>query len=180
MGLKITIEANNKIVDFLDVSLDLQRNIYKPFLKPNNPLLYVHRDSNHPPSILKNIPESINRRLSELSKNEDVFNEAAPQYQNALKNSGYNFELKFNPPTQNSRRNKPRSRNIVWFNPPFSKNIATNIGQEFFKLLERCFPPDHILRPIINKNTVKLSYSCLPNMGDVMNSKNKSLIRIRN
>ena len=70
------MEANKKIVNFLDITLDLTRNLFKPYMKPNNPLLYVHRESNHPPSILNNIPESINKRLSELSKNEIVFNEA--------------------------------------------------------------------------------------------------------
>ena len=68
-GLKITLEANKKVVNFLDITLDLTRNIYKPYLKPNNPVLYVHKDSNHPPQILKNIPASINKRLSEISKN---------------------------------------------------------------------------------------------------------------
>ena len=42
MGLKISVDANKKLVNFLDVTLDIQTNIYKPFLKPNNPLLYVH------------------------------------------------------------------------------------------------------------------------------------------
>ena len=88
MGLKITVDANIKIVNFLDVTLDLSRNLYKPFLKPNNPLSYVHKESNHPPSILRNIPESINRRLCELSKNEILFNESSNEYQTALDNSG--------------------------------------------------------------------------------------------
>lgn len=46
--LKITIEANKKTINFLDVTLDLTRGSYKPFLKPNNKILYVHRKSNHP------------------------------------------------------------------------------------------------------------------------------------
>ena len=59
-GLKITIEANKKIVDFLDVTLDLNSGKYMPYSKPNNTPQYVHSKSNHPPGILKNIPESIN------------------------------------------------------------------------------------------------------------------------
>ena len=61
MGLSISIEANKKVVNFLDVTLDLSRDIYSPYIKPNNPLMYVHRESNHPPSITKNIPESITK-----------------------------------------------------------------------------------------------------------------------
>ena len=52
-GLKITIEANKKIVDFLDVTFDLTSGSYKPYMKPNNRLLYVHRKTNHPPRITK-------------------------------------------------------------------------------------------------------------------------------
>lgn len=51
-GLKITIEANKKIVNFLDVTFDLSSGSYKPYMKPNNKLLYVHRLSNHPPALL--------------------------------------------------------------------------------------------------------------------------------
>ena len=43
---------------------------------------YIHSKSNHPPGILKNIPESINKRLSEISSDEGSFNKAAPQYTN--------------------------------------------------------------------------------------------------
>ncbi|XP_056138804.1 uncharacterized protein K02A2.6-like [Lampris incognitus] len=42
------------------------RVVNKPYIKPNNMLQYVHTESNHPASILKNIPESIKRRLSKL------------------------------------------------------------------------------------------------------------------
>ena len=83
--LKITIEANKKVVNFLDVTLDLNSGKFKPYSKPTNTPLYVHSKSNHPPSIIKNIPESVNRRLSEISSDEQVFHEAAPPYQEALK-----------------------------------------------------------------------------------------------
>ena len=56
MGLKITIEANKSIVDFLDITLDLSRNTFMPYLKLNNKLFYVNNQSKHPPLILKNIP----------------------------------------------------------------------------------------------------------------------------
>ena len=49
-GLKITIKANKKTINFLDVTLDLRSGSYKPFMKPNNKILYVHRQSNHPPT----------------------------------------------------------------------------------------------------------------------------------
>ena len=139
--------------------MDLTSDSYRPFLKPDNPLIYVHKESNHPPLILENIPKSVNKRLSELSKSEEIFIECSKEYQTALNNSGYKFPLKYETTTENSRRKKQRRRNILWFNPPYSKNIKTNIGKEFFKLLDTCFPAYHILNPIIIRNSVKLSYN---------------------
>ena len=65
-GFKITIEANKKIVNFLDVTLNLSSGKHMPYNKPNNIPLYVNKKSNHPPHIISNIPQSINRRLSEF------------------------------------------------------------------------------------------------------------------
>ena len=80
-NLKITIEANLKTVNFLDVTLDLNTGIYKPYMKPNNTILYINKDSNHPPSITRNIPAAVNKRLTSISSNEAVFNAAAPLIQ---------------------------------------------------------------------------------------------------
>ena len=51
-GLSITVEANMKEVNFLDVNLDLRTGLYKTFTKPNDTPLYIHKKSNHPPSII--------------------------------------------------------------------------------------------------------------------------------
>jgi hypothetical protein len=40
-GLKITIEANKKIVNFLDVTLNLSTGKYQPYAKPNHVPLYT-------------------------------------------------------------------------------------------------------------------------------------------
>ena len=83
--LQITIEANKKVVDFLDITLDLRTEIYKPCKKPNSTLTYIHKQSNNPPSLTKNLPKSINKRISTNSKNAQIFNEACPAYIEALK-----------------------------------------------------------------------------------------------
>ena len=84
-SLQITIEANKKVVDFLDITLDLRTEINKPYKKPNSNLSYTHKQSNHSPSIIKNLPRRINKRLSTNSKNAYIFNEACPAYTEALK-----------------------------------------------------------------------------------------------
>ena len=54
-GLKITVEVNLGKVNFLDVTLDPLKSSFAPYTKPNNTTVYVHAQSNHPPSIIKNI-----------------------------------------------------------------------------------------------------------------------------
>ena len=60
------------------------------------PTIYVHNKSNHPPKIIENIPAAINKRLSEISSDEDPtrgFQRAVPLYQEALAKSGYQHKL---------------------------------------------------------------------------------------
>ena len=176
-GLEITIEANKKIVQFLDVELNLENNTYKPYLKPGDIPMYVNSKSNHPPSILKNIPEGINRRLSNLSSDEQMFKSVAPVYQEALNKAGYNFKLRYNPQKiKNSSKKRQRKRNITWWNPPYSSNVKTSIGRKFFKLLDQHFPKSHPLHRVINRNTVKMSYRTTPNFKKIISAHNKKIL----
>ena len=52
----------------------------------------------------------------------------------------------------------------MWFNPPYSKSVKTNIGKNFSHLLVKHFPINNKMHTIFNKNTVKVSYSCMKNM----------------
>ena len=76
---------------------DLEAETHMPYMKPGNHPLYVSSMSNHPPSILKNIPEAINRRLSTISGDKKIFENAAPTYQAELDRDGCKHKLSFNP-----------------------------------------------------------------------------------
>ena len=65
--------------------------------------------------------------------------------------------------TRNKEKRKGR-RKIIWFNPPFSLSVKTNIGKLFFKILKKNFPKSNPFSKIFNKNTIKISYSCTRNM----------------
>ena len=62
-GLKLIIKCNLKIVDFLDVTLNLTDSTYKPYHKPNDEICYIHKESNHPLSITKQLPVSICKKV---------------------------------------------------------------------------------------------------------------------
>ena len=133
-------------------------------MKPNDRPLYVHKESNHPRGIIENIPKSVNKRLSKISSNEQVFNSAVKPYQDALIKSGHSFKLAYEPQTQNQKKTRNRQRRMTYFNPPFSLNVQTNIGEKFLKAIDRCFPIHHPLRKVMNRNTIKISYKCMPNL----------------
>ena len=154
--------------------MNLENGKYSPFMKPNSTPLYVNSLSNHPPNIIKNLPTMIERRISDISCNEEEFDKAKAPYSEALKKSGYSHELKFqeNPPATSSTTRR-RRRNVLWFNPPYNGNVKTDIGRKFFKLLHKHFPPGHNLHKLINKNSVKLSYSCMPNVQRLIKSINQ-------
>ena len=105
---------------------------------------------------------------------------AAPPYREALTKSGYNFQLKFDPnarkPNQKKKKNKRANRKKIWFNPPYSSAIRTNIGREFLKLVDKSFPHGHPLRKIFNRNTIKIGYSCAPNIASIISSKNQKIL----
>ena len=67
-GLSITSKTNLKIVDYLDVTFDLQNDSYKPYRKRDNLPVYIHKHSNHPPTILNELPKTIAKRISSFFK----------------------------------------------------------------------------------------------------------------
>ncbi len=126
-------------------------------------------------SILRNIPLSINKPLTEISSDEESFQSTSRQYQQSLQSSGCNHKLKYqHPPIYSTTRIRNRQRNIIWYNPPFSKNVSTNIGQIFLKIIHEEFPAGNPLHKILNCNTVKISYSCMPNIKQIMDGHNKN------
>ena len=94
-------------MSFLDVMLDLTACKYKPDNKPGNIPLYINVKSNHPPNIIKNLPESISRRINKLSSYKSVFDNSKDLYNNALSSSSFKDQIKFNPDfNMNISRNK--------------------------------------------------------------------------
>lgn len=183
LGLRITIQSNLKIVNFLDVSLNLANGKYYPFRKPGDNPIYINRQSNHPPSILKQLPGAISRRLTDLSCSETAFEDAAPMYNAALKASGYAENVMYDQtrkvPHAHTRleRKRSRRRKVTWFNPPFSRHVKTNIGRKFLILVKKHFPKDHKLHKIFNPSTIKISYSCMPCVDDIVKQHNSYVRR---
>ena len=104
----------------------------------------------------------------------DIFQESAIYYEKCLKSR---TKLQYQQLKENNQSKKKRKRNIIWFNPPYSKSVKTNIGRILIKLISKYFPPNHKFVKIFNKNTIKLSYSCMPNIRSKINGHNKKILQ---
>ena len=148
--------------------------MYYPYRKLNDNPLYINRLSNHPPAIPRQLPTAISSRLTDILHDVDVFHEAALLYNNPLRERGYTANVEYVEGRKNegpvSKRN--RARRVTWFNPPYSKNVITRVGQKFLKLIDKHFPVGSKLRKVFNRNTVKVSYSCMPSMGCIIKQHN--------
>ena len=93
-----------------------------------------------------------------------------------MRRSGRKSEIKYETsPHPNKRRS--RKRKIIRFNPPYSEHVCTNIGREFLRLLTKNFPSTYRLHKTCNKRNVKLSYSCMPNMANLISKHNKTVVK---
>ena len=54
-------------------------------------------------------------------------------------------------------------------------NVAANVGRYFLDLVSKLFPPHHKFSKIFNRNNMKISYSCMPNMKSRINTHNKTV-----
>ena len=77
------------------------------------------------------------KRISNISCDKDYFDKTSPDHNTAAKNSGFNENIKFTPEPPQRRK---CSRNILWFNPPFSYNMKANIGKTFLRLIDKHSP----------------------------------------
>ena len=178
--------------------------VHEPYQKQNANIVYVSQKSNHPPIILKNIPQGIEKRLVKLSSNADCFNEERNVYQSALDAAGYDYQLNM---TENNSMSSSQVRNtqvlfhadtpeaiqsqetiiprakrycqrkIIYFNPPFNCYVKNNVGKYFLSLLEKHFKKGTFLGKLFNRNNVKISYSCCPKMQAHISSHNKKLLQ---
>lgn len=80
LGFKIEISSNLKIVNFLDVTFNLNNNTYKPFQKENQSPIYTNIHLNHPKAIINQIPNTVNTRINKLSSSKTIFNQNKNQH----------------------------------------------------------------------------------------------------
>ena len=84
--------------------------------------------------------------------------------------------MTYNPPNNEPRAKRQRKRDVIWFTPPYSAALKTNLGKQFLNLIDKNFPVNNPLHKILNRKTVKLSYSCTPNMHTIIQNHNRKIL----
>ena len=100
--------------------------------------MYIGALSNHPPNIIKRIPDMISDRINNISSNKVIFDRSSKLYNDALERSGYKKKIAFNQTPEIKRRT--RQHKIIWFNPPYSQNVRTNVAKRFLRIVAKNFP----------------------------------------
>ena len=117
--LQIIIECNLKVINYLDVTFNLNDGSYRPYENPNGETHYIDIQSDQPPSITKQLSRSIEKHLSQLSSSNNIFYKTAPYYEQRLTSCGYNEKLTYQQQGEKNKNiRKNQKCNIIWFNSP--------------------------------------------------------------
>ena len=98
-------------------------------------------------------------------------------YKYALKDSGFTNDLRYLENNSNANDSKrKRKRKILWFNPPLSKRVNAKIVKILLQILWKHFPKNHKTNKVFYRNTVKISCSCMKNIGSIISILNWNIL----
>ena len=74
-------------------------------------------------------------------------------------------------------KKKCRSKQVCWFNPPWSDSVVTPVGRMFLDIVSKCFLEGTKLYQYFNRNTLKMSYSTCKNLKAHVSSHNRNILQ---
>ena len=115
-----------------------------------------------------------------LSSSEEMFKNTVQQYQKALEESEYEYKLEYEEVNifdmnEGNKKKRRRHKHEFWYNPPWNMNAQTKVGEQFLKALDSEIKPDNPLKRVLNRHTVRISYSNMPNMAKVISTHNSKI-----
>ena len=123
--------------------------------------------SSHPTALIRSIPDGV------FTSNKELFIQETPYYHAVMDRAGHKEKLTCKVEDNAVETGSElRGRGIIWFNPPWSSNIRTNVGGKFISLVKKHFP----LNTIFNLKKLKVSYRTTSNMGSIIKTNNKKIL----
>ena len=139
---------------------------YRPYRKPDNGTRFINAKSDHPPSVLKQIPAAISKRICTSLSNKQIFQNAAPYYDNVLEDSGYKEKVRSKLVKKHFSKHRPHKI--------FNKNntkVSYSCMVNIEKLVKKC--NNNLLRKsdtnkqacnYCTNNSCPLDGKCLPSL----------------
>ena len=162
--LDIIVQCNLKITNYLDMTRNLNNGSYSPYRKPTKkPTIF--------PLIQTTLHQSLKKFHGQLKKDsqfchhQKIFFRSQPF---TMRNAQKTVDIKpsYNINNQMKTIKTKRKENVTLFG-----SIHHTASQ--LKPISEEYPPNHKFVKIFNKNTIKLSYSCMPNIRSKINCHNK-------
>ena len=104
--LSITIEINLFEIDFLNATFNMVTGKFFIFRKLNKKPYYINAKSNHPPTMIKDILNVMNRRVLDLCCNEEKYEKAKLLNESAFNESMYKTTMTYTKITTTNNRNR--------------------------------------------------------------------------
>ena len=108
-----------------------------------------------------------------------MFRGATPIYSDTLRLRAYRENVQYfdECKTDQIRKKKRNLHRNIWYNPPFGKNVATDVGHRFLQLVAKHCPNGSSLHKIFNRNSAKVSYSCMQSMATIIKQHNNTILQ---
>ena len=123
-------------ISFQDLNLNTYNNTFYIYRKTNNEINYINTKSNHPKTIINAIPAMIEKRINKHYSNKCLFDQAKNDYNNALKKSGYNHEIKYTELDTINKDKRIENESVFGLIHP-SANLSKRISEESSSTLLR-------------------------------------------
>ena len=97
------------------MKLNLHDVSFRPCDKSDDIIQYINKEFNHPPDLIKHLPASIEKQLSNNSFDKKIFQESAIYYEDTLNKVGYINKVAYHAPNASNQenKNKNRQRNVA-------------------------------------------------------------------
>ena len=110
--------------------------------------------------------------------NNELFDSSKHVYNEALKRSGYNKEIKYIDKNDiTTKKVKNRKRKVLCVSLPYDRAIKTNIGRSFINMINKHFGENIKRKKFLNKNSVKISYFCIIDIENIIKCHNSKILQ---
>lgn len=119
-------------------------------------LQYIHKKSNHLYILIKPLPASIEKWLSNNCSDKKSIRRSSYLLRIYINGACYINKLAYFTPSATNQENKSKNcqRDIIWFNLPHSESVTRGIGQSF-PLTDTYFPKNPPLTKSLTEKKLK-------------------------